>query len=856
MKTLKKLTAIIIASIVLLQTSVFAYASETTTKSPFNSKTYTHHLNIDKDRILNGIDVSKHNLIDGNKKQSIDWQKVKSDGTEFVFIRIAYRGYGTSGSLNKEPYFEELYNGAKNAGLKIGIYFYSQAITEKEAIEEAEYSLSLLGNKKLDLPIVYDYEFASVDSGRLDSANLTKRAMTDNVLAFCKTIENAGYSAMLYANKTFLNKYLNANEIYLKYPIWIARYDVTKLDYTDGVTAWQYASDGEVNGINGRTDINFLYDGLSLATVYGINPYYIYTGKAITPKITLKYNGKTLKEDVDYSKPIVKNNTERGTATVTINGKGQYAGTVRTCEFQIVNKSEIETSVKKIGKVTAEQLNIRNAPSTSNSIIYARLYKDDFVKIIGQCGDWYKISYNASGKNYEGYVSKDFIKITADNIDEVIPSDRMGQVMVSSAKLKSSPDNSSATITTAKKGYKLYINEDLDNGWYKVSYYLSEYETYAGYIEKKYVNIIKGEKKPLYRAISASKVNVYEKASESSDVSSKRVEDALFYVDKTVGDWCEVSYSDNGSWYYGYVQKEYLVPNDTKAPFEFEYAYRMGRSMVDHEFLKTEPNENSTSIKEVLEGYTLYVNGEENGYYKMSYYKGDNEYSGYFPKKYIKIVRGERKPLYRATFASEVNVYEKASENSDISSKRVEDALFYIDNTVGDWCEVSYSDNGNWYYGYVQKEYLIPNDVKPPFEYEYAYRMGMSMVDHAFLKTEPNEKSTSIKEVLKGYTLYVNGEENGYYKMSYYKGDKEYSGYFPKQYIKIVRGEGKTLYKATVEKINLRESPSKDAKIVSSRNKGNLLYLDYEIGDWYAVSYYEGDNWYYGFVLKSEVVKY
>ena len=282
----------------------------------------------------------------------------------------------------------------------------------------------------------------------------------------------------------------------------------------------------------------------------------------------------------------------------------------------------------------------------------------------------------------------------------------------------------------------------------------------------------------------------------------------------------------------------------------------MGRSMVDHEFLKTEPNENSTSIKEVLEGYTLYVNGEENGYYKMSYYKGDNEYSGYFPKKYIKIVRGEGKPLYRATFASEVNVYEKASENSDISSKRVEDALFYIDNTVGDWCEVSYSDNGNWYYGYVQKEYLIPNDVKPPFEYEYAYRMGMSMVDHAFLKTEPNENSTSIKEVLKGYTLYVNGEENGYYKMSYYKGDKEYSGYFPKQYIKIVRGEGKILYKATVEKINLRESPSKDAKIVSSRNKGNLLYLDYEIGDWYAVSYSEGDNWYYGFVLKSEVVKY
>ena len=856
MKIVKKLTATIIAAIILLQTSVFAFASEITTTSPYNSKTYTHHLSIDKNKILNGIDVSKHNLIIDNKKQTIDWQKVKENGTEFVFIRIGYRGYGKSGSLNKEAYFNELYDGAKSAGLKIGIYFYSQAISEKEAIDEANFSLSLLDNRKLDLPIVFDYEFAGVKTGRLDSANLTKRAMTDNVLTFCETVEKAGYSAMLYANKTFLNKYLNTNEIYLKYPIWIARYDAAKLDFTDGVTAWQYASDGSVNGIIGNTDANFLYDGLSLTTVYGINPYYIYNGKPITPNITLKYNGKTLKEGVDYSKPIITNNTKLGTATVTINGLGQFDGTSRIAEFQIVNSSDIETSIKKVGIVTAETLNIRNAPSTTNSIIYSHLSNNDYVKIIGQCGNWYKISYTVDGKYYEGYVSKDYVKITIDNIGEVTPSERMGQVMVSSAELKSNPNNASMTITTAKKGYKLYINDDLETGWYKVSYYLSEYETYAGYIEKKYVNIISGEKKPLYRAIFADDVKVYEKASENSKVSSTRVEDALFYVDNTENEWCLVSYSDGGNWYYGYVQKDFLIPKDTKMPFDYKYSSRLGQVMTDTAFLKSAPNENSTSLKQVLKGYKLYINGEENGYFKVSFYTNDRYYAGYFPKQYANILEGEKKPLYRAIFASDVKVYEKASENSKVSSTRVEDALFYVDNTENEWCLVSYSDGGNWYYGYVQKDFLIPKDTKMPFDYKYSSRLGQVMTDTAFLKSAPNENSTSLKQVLKGYKLYINGEENGYFKVSFYTNDRYYAGYFPKQYANILQGERKTLYKATVDKINLREKPNNNSTIVSSRNKGNLLYVDYEIGDWYAVSYSENNRWYYGFVLKSEVAKY
>ena len=143
-----------------------------------------------------------------------------------------------------------------------------------------------------------------------------------------------------------------------------------------------------------------------------------------------------------------------------------------------------------------------------------------------------------------------------------------------------------------------------------------------------------------------------------------------------------------------------------------------------------------------------------------------------------------------------------------------------------------------------------------PFDYKYSNRLGQVMTDTAFLKSAPSENSTSLKQVLKGYKLYINGEENGYFKVSFITNNRYYAGYFPKQYANILEGERKTLYKATVDKINLREKPNNNSTIVSSRNKGNLLYVDYEIGDWYAVSYSEDNRWYYGFVLKSEVAKY
>ena len=533
-----------------------------------------------------------------------------------------------------------------------------------------------------------------------------------------------------------------------------------------------------------------------------------------------------------------------------------FKGTPNATEGPQSVEDEITFNAK--GIVTANgNLNVRTGPGQKYSIVTS-IAKGTEVKISAKTeNDWYKISFIKNGKNYNGYASAQYIKVTSVDANyEVIPSERMGQVMISSADLKSSADNLSMTITTAKKGYKLYINDDLENGWYKVSYYLSEYESYAGYIEKKYVNIISGEKKPLYRAIFADDVKVYEKASENSKVSSTRVEDALFYVDNTENEWCHVSYSDGGNWYYGYVQKDFLIPKDTKMPFDYKYSSRLGQVMTDTAFLKSAPNENSTSLKQVLKGYKLYINGEENGYFKVSFYTNDRYYAGYFPKQYANILEGEKKPLYRAIFASDVKVYEKASENSKVSSTRVEDALFYVDNTENEWCHVSYSDGGNWYYGYVQKDFLIPKDTKMPFDYKYSSRLGQVMTDTAFLKSAPNENSTSLKQVLKGYKLYINGEENGYFKVSFYTNDRYYAGYFPKQYANILQGERKTLYKATVDKINLREKPNNNSTIVSSRNKGNLLYVDYEIGDWYAVSYSEDNRWYYGFVLKSEVAKY
>ena len=189
-----------------------------------------------------GIDVSKYN-------KDIDWEKVRDAGIEYAVIRMGYRGSGT-GALVKDPYYDRNLKGAEEAGLKIGVYFFTQALNETEAIEEASMVESLVSKEELTLPVFLDVESSG---GRGDAVDRDQR--TRNIRAFIETLQNDGYRAGFYANKTWLNKYINAGEL-IDYPLWLAQYKVKRPTYEGKYDMWQYSSRGQVEGIQGNVDLN------------------------------------------------------------------------------------------------------------------------------------------------------------------------------------------------------------------------------------------------------------------------------------------------------------------------------------------------------------------------------------------------------------------------------------------------------------------------------------------------------------------------------------------------------------------------------------------------------------------------
>ncbi len=214
---------------------------------------HTALLDMEKDERENavklGIDVSKWN-------GEIDWEIVKAEGVDFAIIRCGYRG-SSSGWLIEDPYFYKNLTGAKKAGVKVGLYFFTQAINPVEAVEEASMVVSLLGDTEIDYPVYIDIEGAG-GNGRADNLNAAARTAIAN--AFCRTIRNAGLDAGVYSSRYWYYNNLLVDEMdSLK--IWLAEYRDTPL-YTGRYDMWQYTSSGSVAGIEGRVDLNVSYLGI------------------------------------------------------------------------------------------------------------------------------------------------------------------------------------------------------------------------------------------------------------------------------------------------------------------------------------------------------------------------------------------------------------------------------------------------------------------------------------------------------------------------------------------------------------------------------------------------------------------
>lgn len=292
-------------------------ASNFTTVSQFNKKTYTHYGDFASTTVKDMIDVSEHNGL-------INWDKVKALGIDNAIIRVGFRGYGAAGSIGEDDYYYDNIESAIDAGVNVGIYFYSQALTTAEAVTEANFCLKRVKSYKITLPIFYDYEFAGVSSGRLDKAwangTLNKTKMTNNALAFCDAIKAAGYDAGVYASASFFTDQLNTSAIYSKgYEIWNAYYiqNSTLGNYWTNKNRvykyWQYGG-ANVQGVCGNPDTAWLKVKYSTYTGYVSAKYIDFTG-AISG-VAISDDGLNLRSGAGTSYSVVTRIPFAGKVTI------------------------------------------------------------------------------------------------------------------------------------------------------------------------------------------------------------------------------------------------------------------------------------------------------------------------------------------------------------------------------------------------------------------------------------------------------------------------------------------------------------------------------------------------------------
>lgn len=380
--------------------------------------------------VIDGIDVSKWN-------KNINWTSVKKSGIDFAFIRTSYRGY-EKGGLATDSYGASNMKNAAAAGVKVGAYIFSQAITVKEAQDEADYLLKSVKGYNITMPLVFDFEY--YPGGRLDKAKLSKQVKTNICLAFCERIKAAGYTPMVYANKSMLADDLYASEISSKYPVWLANY-TTETKYAGAYSFWQYTENGSVSGITGKVDMNVWYTkpgesmffgepGASSSTAATELPATTLSGKAssydkvnLTWKKTAGATGYAIYRYNASTGSYEKIKTINSAASTAYTDTGRTMGTAYKYRVKVFKKTEdgtvyskssntvtVKTDPTMTGKTNGTSVAVRKGPSTSKGKLKT-LKINTGVTITGTSGSWYRISLKIGGKKKTGYVKKSDITI-------------------------------------------------------------------------------------------------------------------------------------------------------------------------------------------------------------------------------------------------------------------------------------------------------------------------------------------------------------------------------------------------------------------------------------------------------------
>lgn len=209
--------------------------------------TYTGH----NYTTLTGVDVSEH-------QHEVDWKAVKASGMDYAYVRLGYRGC-TEGGLFEDPFYKANVTGAAESGLMVGVYFFSQAISVEEAVEEANFVLERLAAYDVSLPVIFDWEkIESSDGEAARTDNMNFAVLTDAAEAFCETISAAGYKAGIYFNRHIGYYGINLQR-FTDYTFWFALPEMVYPSFYYAIDMWQYSFTESVPGIEGETDVNLMF---------------------------------------------------------------------------------------------------------------------------------------------------------------------------------------------------------------------------------------------------------------------------------------------------------------------------------------------------------------------------------------------------------------------------------------------------------------------------------------------------------------------------------------------------------------------------------------------------------------------
>lgn len=426
-----------------LAVSVFGqsvHADTMTVKSPYDETTIIHGAEQKGMKYVYGIDVSRHQGI-------VDWTKVKQAGVEYAIIRIGYAQLA-DGQPRLDPRYQYNMAQAKAAGLKVGVYFYSQATNVNEAQTEVNFIMNALGGTALDLPIVYDAECGTQSNGqpgKLGAAKLSKEEWTNVAVAFCDAVQSHGYQAMFYGSISKIISKIDHKAIDSRYQMWIARYKnagdssahqlvTTKYPYSGNYEYWQYSDHGKVSGITPVVDLDILYVPASDAR---------FNGAGIVGAVSNTSNNNagsttTVTPPADTNAGnITITPAGSNTANTTVNNDYATAlGTMKTNK-SVPIRAAAKTSAKQVKKLG------KNAKVTAYGV--AGSGRNTFIRVI----------YKRGGKQYKGYVLAKRLNPVVSNVGNV-------------RKTGCTPDTVTLSWnkTSGATGYEIYMS-NAKNGKYK-----------------------------------------------------------------------------------------------------------------------------------------------------------------------------------------------------------------------------------------------------------------------------------------------------------------------------------------------------------------------------------------------------